>query len=235
MRALFIEHDHVSPPGFVGERLHQRGYEIVEQLIVPEERFHAPGVTAEYPDPREFDVIVPMGAPWAAYDHDLVGSWVLPELDFLREADAAQVPVLGICFGGQLLALAHGGTVAKGPAPEFGWVDIETDEPDVVATGPWFQWHFDRWTLPPGALELARSTVASQAFTLRRNFAVQFHPELKAASLKGWLDNGGHAQLLKHDLDPQAVYDEMVAEEPAARERTYRLVDAFLQRCALKR
>lgn len=234
MRALFIEHDHVSPPGLVGERLDHHGYEIVEHLIVPEERFYDPRVTAEYPDPREFDVIVPMGAPWAAYDRDLVGSWVLPELDFLREADAAEVPVLGICFGGQLLALAHGGSVAQGPAPEFAWVQIETDEPDVVSAGPWFQWHFDRWTLPSGAQELARTPVASQAFLLRRNFAVQFHPELAADALRGWLENGGDAQLRKHDLDPQAVLDEMIAEEPAARERTYRLVDAFLQRCVAR-
>lgn len=84
---------------------------------------------------------------------------------------------------------------------------------------------------PPGAQEVARSAVASQTFLLRRNFAVQFHPELAADALRGWLDNGGHAELLKHDLDPAAVYDEMVAEEPAARERTYRLVDAFLERC----
>lgn len=232
MRALVIQHDHVSPPGPVGQRLDERHFEVVEHEVVSAERFHAPGVTPRFPDVAEFDLVVPMGAPWASYD-TAVASWVSPELDLLRKADRVGVPVLGICFGGQLLALAHGGTVSRSPSPEFGWLRVETDDPALIPPGPWFQWHFDRWRLPPAAREIARNTAASQAFELRRNLAVQFHPELTAGMLHGWLGNGGSEQLRGQGVDPDRLYAETVEQEPAAVTRTLALVDAFLDRYVL--
>ena len=64
------------------------------------------------------------------------------------------------------------------PTPEIGWYDVDTDQPEMVPGGPWFQWHFDRWTLPPGATEIARTANSSQAFVLGRALALQFHPEI---------------------------------------------------------
>lgn len=233
MRALVIQHDHVSPHGPVGARLAERRIDVVEHEVVSAEHFASPGVTTQFPSVSEFDLVVPMGSPWPAYDTDLIGSWVTPEIALLREADRAGIPVLGICFGGQLLALAHGGGVGSSPFPEVGWVTIESDEPDLVPVGPWFQWHFDRWQLPPGAREVARSPAASQAFVLRRNLAVQFHPELTAGMLRGWLGNGGAEQLRGRGFDPEEIYAATVAEEPAALARTVALVDAFLARFVL--
>lgn len=235
MRALVIQHDHVSPPGPVADRLGERLYDVVLHQVVPEEDFDRPGVPAAFPDVTGFDVVIPMGAPWAAYDAERVGSWVGPEVELLRQADAAGIPVLGICFGGQLLAMAHGGSVAASPYPEVGWTTIESDDHDLVPVGPWFQWHSDRWTLPPGAREIARNQAASQAFVLRRNLAVQFHPELTAAMLHGWLGNGGAHDARARGKDPDALYAATVAEEPAARARAGALVDAFLDRVAVRR
>jgi GMP synthase-like glutamine amidotransferase len=233
MRALVIQHDHVSPPGLVGERLVERQFDLVEHQVVPAEQFFAPGVETEFPDPREFDLIVPMGAPWPVYDTDLIGSWVKPEMELLREADEAGVPVLGICFGGQLLAATHGGRVERGEQGELGWTgDIRTDDPALVPAGPWFQWHYDRWELPPEATEIARNGIASQAFVLRRNLAVQFHPELDPAMLDGWLDNGGREEIERAGLDVEEVRAATRREEPAVRLRTHALVDAFLDRVA---
>lgn len=231
MRALVIQHDHVSPPGLVGERLVERGLDIVEHQVVPADRFFAPGVETEFPDPREFDLVVPMGSPWPVYDTDLIGSWVKPEMEMLREADEAGVPVLGICFGGQLLAATHGGDVRRSERPELGWVhDIDTDDPVLVPDGPWFQWHYDRWHLPPDATEVARNEVTSQAFVLRSNLALQFHPELTLRMLDGWLGNGGREAMEQLDIDVEGVRAATEREEPAARLRTHALVDAFLDR-----
>ena len=169
MRALFLQHDHLSPPGPVAERFAHRGYAIDEAVVVSPENFHAPNKPFDFPDPREFDALVVMGAPWGAWDDETIGSWLLPEIEWLREADDLGVPVFGICFGGQLLARAHGGSVARAPRPEIGWTSIWTQEPELVGPGPWFQWHYDRWQVPPGARELARNSMASQAFVLRRN------------------------------------------------------------------
>ena len=123
MRALLIQHDHLCLPGFVGERLGERGYAIEAHQVVPEDRYHSPAVDTEFPDPRDFEVVVALGAAWSAYD-DSLHSWLLPELQLLRDAHEAQVPVLGVCFGGQLLAAAHGGSVAAAAQPEIGWYDV---------------------------------------------------------------------------------------------------------------
>ncbi|MGC1207856.1 MAG: gamma-glutamyl-gamma-aminobutyrate hydrolase family protein [Ornithinimicrobium sp.] len=232
MKALVIQHDHVSPPGPVGEALEARGFRLSLHQVVHERDFQAPNRHAPFPSLDGFDLIVPMGAPWSAYDEDTIGSWVPAELDLLREADRRGIPVLGICFGGQLLALAHGGSVSRAPVPEIGWTTIETDIPELVAPGPWFQWHLDRWETPPDSAEIARNANASQAFVIRRNLAVQFHPELTLDSLKGWYLNGGADQALAAGGDPEAMVAATILEEPAARERADELVRAFLERMA---
>jgi GMP synthase-like glutamine amidotransferase len=226
MQLLVIQHDHASPLGPVAERFVERGFELTMHSVVPKTSFLAPGVETEFPDFTRFDAVVPMGAPWSAYD-EIIGSWVRPEIEQLRQADQAGVPVLGICFGGQLLATAHGGSVTASTRPEIGWSDVDSDD-DVVPSGPWFQWHYDRWDLPPAACEVARNCAASQAFVLRRNLAVQFHPELTSSMLAGWLGNGGASKATAAGLDPDMLLVATRAMEADARVRAHRLVDGFL-------
>ncbi|MCX6433800.1 MAG: type 1 glutamine amidotransferase [Actinobacteria bacterium] len=232
MRALILQHDHVSPAGPVAERLAHRGFEIVEQIVVAPENFRQPNQPFDFPDPRDFDVLVPMGAPWGAWDDATIGNWLLPEIEWLREADDLGVPVFGICFGGQLLARAHGGSVARGPRPEIGWTSIWTQEPDLVGPGPWFEFHYDRWQVPPDAREIARNSLASQAFVIRRNLAVQFHPEVTAASLHDWLVLGGNEKVREDGQDPDILYQHTLAEGQDAAHRAHALVDAFLDQVA---
>ena len=230
MRALVIQHDHVSPPGEVGRRLEERGVEIAFHEVVPEARHFTPDVRTTFPDLRDVDLVVAMGAPWSVYDEQRIGSWVADELDLLRAADSAGVPVLGICFGGQLVAAAHGGAVVAADRPEIGWTAIRSDDPTLVGEGPWFQWHMDRWDLPPGAREVARNDVSSQAFVLRRNLAVQFHPELDAAMLGLWLANGGADVARAYGCDPDTLLADTVEREEDGRRRAAALVDGFLDR-----
>jgi GMP synthase-like glutamine amidotransferase len=233
MRVLVVQHDHVSPPGPVGERFADRGYELVPQSVVPAELFHTPNVEVSFPDPADFDAILPMGAPWSVYDQEAIGSWVGPELRFLQAAHRIGVPVFGICFGGQLLAQAHGGTVTLSSTPEVGWGTIESDDEALVPGGLWFAWHYDGWTLPPGATEIARNANASQAFRLGRNLAVQFHPELDSTMLAGWLRNGGDAKAVEFGLDPEQLLARTRERDEVSRKRAHRLVDAFLDRVAV--
>ena len=92
MRVLFVQQDHMSPTGPVGEAFADHGFDVQEFIVVPEEHFHAPSVAVTFPDPLAFDAIVAMGAAWSVYDRDRIGSWVGDELDFLRRAHQAGVP-----------------------------------------------------------------------------------------------------------------------------------------------
>ena len=230
MRVLFLQHDHVSPPGPVAERFAQRGYEVVKSVIVPRDRFDSPNVSFDFPEVDEYDVVVPMGAPWSAWDDDRIGTWLTPELDWLRNVQASDVPILGICFGAQALARALGGTVAPGPRAEIGFTWITSDDESLVPGGPWFQWHYDRFTVPPGAVEIARNPRASQAYVIGRSLAVQFHPEVTTACLRGWLDEGGLQEAQEDGVDPVELLAGTVREEPMAMARAHALVDAFLDR-----
>ncbi|MEY3345004.1 MAG: hypothetical protein RL125_725 [Actinomycetota bacterium] len=232
VRALFIEHDHVSPPGPVAERLLHHGFEIHEKVVVSEANFRAPNVDFTFPDPDDFDLIIPLGAPWGAWDDGCIGRWLVPEVEWIRKIVDSGRPVLGICFGGQLIARAMGGSVSKAPQCEIGWKAIWSDDPTLVSEGPWFQFHYDRWQLPPGAQEIARNPIASQAFTIKKSLALQFHPEVDANALKQWLDWDGYKEVMADGQDPDIMLAQTHAFEPSARKRTFDLVDAFLSRIA---
>ena len=232
MRALFLQHDHLSPPGPVGDAFTDRGFDVVESLVVDEAHYYEPNQPFVFPDPTDYDVLVPMGSPWGAWEDGRIGAWLLPELQWLREADTAGVPVLGLCFGGQILARAHGGSVQRAPDCEIGWTSIWTDEPTLVESGPWFEFHYDRWSLPPGAREVARTPRASQAFVLRRNLALQFHPEVTADALAGWYVTDGRNLVAKDGQDPDLLLAFTEAEEHRAADRARRLVNNFLDQVA---
>lgn len=233
MRVLLIQHDHICTPGYVGERLTDRGLDLVAHQVVEEDRFLSPNVDIEFPQPTDFDMIVPMGAPWSVYDHEAIGTWVPVELKMLRDAHDHHVPVLGICFGGQMLAAAHGGSVSRSAAPEIGWADIESDDEALVPSGSWFQWHYDQWQLPQDAQEVARNAKSSQAFALDRNLAVQFHPEMTSEILASWMSMGGAGEIDKFGLDLEDLVRQTAERDSTNRERAHRLVDQFLDRMAV--
>lgn len=236
MRALFLEHDHMSPPGPLAERLSMRGFAVEERVVVPAEHYASPNVAFSFPATDDFDAVVVMGAPWGAWDDDTVGAWLQPELQWLTDLHRARVPILGVCFGGQALARALGGSVARAPRPEIGFTHLLTDEPELVAPGPWFQFHHDRWTLPPRSVEIARTPLASQAFVLDRTLAVQFHPEVTPAVLDKWLEDedyaacGTRSAVADDGQDLRVLRAQVAAEEPGTIHRAYALVDAFLDR-----
>jgi GMP synthase-like glutamine amidotransferase len=229
-----IQHDHICTPGFVGERFTDRGYDLVLHQVVPEAHFRSPNVETQFPAPTDFDVIISMGAPWSVYDHEAIGSWVLPELAMLRDAHHDHVPVFGICFGGQLLAAAHGGSVSRATTPEVGWVEVESDDESLVPAGEWFQWHYDSWELPAGATELARNANSSQAFILGQNLAVQFHPEMSSAILASWIATGGTEEMGELGIDIDELVRQTAERDGSNRDRSHRLVDLFLDRVAVQ-
>jgi GMP synthase-like glutamine amidotransferase len=234
MRALFVKQDDNSPGGLVGDAFAAAGYDITDFVVVPRERFGSPDVTVTFPDPAGYDAIVAFGAIWAVYDDASIGTWIHDEIAFTRTAMAAGVPVLGICFGGQMLAAAAGGAVERAPAPEIGWTIIDSAAPALIDPGPWLEWHYDRFTLPPGVPELARTALASQAFAVGRSLGLQFHPEVTEAVLSAWLADGGASELATAGVDADALLAQTRRLGAGAAVRTHELVRRFLSDVATR-
>ncbi|HAN72647.1 MAG TPA: hypothetical protein DCQ36_13800, partial [Actinobacteria bacterium] len=76
--------------------------------------------------------------------------WVEPEIDLIRTLVKDDIPYLGVCFGGQLLAETLGGHVERAPVEEqeIGLVTFDQDAALPVPAGPWFTWHEDRMVVP---------------------------------------------------------------------------------------
>lgn len=112
----------------------------------------------------------------------------------ILEAMSADLPVLGLCLGGQLMARALGGEVTASPVPEVGWhrIDVLPGEPARSWFGGEsapvvFQWHFESFSLPDGATLLAGNAACpNQAFAIGRHLALQFHVEIDEHKLAAW-------------------------------------------------
>jgi GMP synthase-like glutamine amidotransferase len=239
MRALFVKQDHNSPSGLIGDAFAAAGYDITDFTVVPRERFASPGVTVTFPDPAAYDSIVAFGAIWAVYDDAAIGTWIHDEIAFTRAAMAAGVPVLGICFGGQMLAAAAGGTVERAPVPEIGWRVVDSAAPGLIDPGPWLEWHYDRFRVPDGVPVLAATVLpggdrVSQAFTVGRSLGLQFHPEVTESVLAAWLESGGARELAGAGVDPGALLAQTRELEAGAALRTHELVRRFLSDVATR-
>ncbi len=220
MRVVVIRHHEEDSAGFIGDAFAARGADLSTHLFPKE---------GPLPDLAGLTHIVMLGSTSSVYDDGEARAWIEEDLAWLQRADAAGVPVLGICFGAQLLAAAFGGTVEPAGSEEIGWVTIDSANPGLIPPGPWLEFHHDRCVPPPEARVLARNALGVQAFRLGRHLAVQFHPEVDGEQFRLWLDCGGRTEIEAAGLDPDQILAETIAEEPAARARAGRLVATALR------
>jgi GMP synthase (glutamine-hydrolysing) len=182
MRILALVHQPDAPPGTFADVVREAGAELrtwgVDELGPPR-------------DADGFDGVMSFGGGMHP-DEEHVHPWILAELELLRRLVADEVPTLGICLGGELLARALGAPV--GPVePEVGFCAVErTGESDPLLgeLPPRFdalQWHSYGFGLPAGAVALARSPSTLQAFRAGdRAWGLQFHPEVDRAIATAW-------------------------------------------------
>jgi GMP synthase-like glutamine amidotransferase len=216
MRVVAIRHHDVDSAGFIAAAFESHGA-TVETYLFPDDGV-LPGLAG-------VDHVVVLGAISSVNDPQ---PWIAAELDWLRAADQAGVPVFGICFGGQQLSVLSGGRVERAPRLEIGWADVSTRDPGLVPAGPWLEFHADRCLPGPGVQPLAWNDLCVQAFSFGRHLAVQFHPEVDGEQLKRWLDGGGRTEAIAHGLDPDEFLAQTIREEPAARARARVLVETAL-------
>jgi GMP synthase-like glutamine amidotransferase len=197
MRILSVLHPGGGHSGLLRDAAASGGHELIEWT--PADAEPLPGT------PADFDGIVVFGGGMNVGDQERL-PWLTGEIELLRDALAADLPVLAICLGAQLLAAAAGGEVHRIDPPEIGWLDVERlpagDDDPVAGALPErftaFQWHSYACRLPAGAVELARSPACPQAFVLGgRAWGVQFHPEVTPDILQEWIED--------YESDPDAV------------------------------
>ena len=128
-----------------------------------------------------YDAVVVLGGSMGAYQTQ-EHPWLTAEKRHLCRLIDADMPVLGICLGSQILADALGGKAYLAEIPEAGVTAVRLTEsgeghPLIAGIGHVFNMHQDTFDLPPGAQLLATSDRYSQAFEMGSALAVQFHPE----------------------------------------------------------
>ena len=143
------------------------------------------------------------------------------------------MPIYGICFGAQSIAAALGGSVGDGAASRrSAGTTTSTATSEVDPAGPWMQWHSDAVTMPPDAVELARSPLCTQAYRIGRTFATQFHPEVNEAMVTRWGIDGADTLASAGHLDRRAARRDRRATCSTVAPNAERLVDWFLEHVA---
>ena len=220
LRALIVQHEAPTPPGLVGDWLAQRAASVDVLRIDLEDRV---------PDPRDYDLIVSLGSEFPAFDDSV--PFIGRERQLIQQAASADVPFLGLCFGGQLMARVLGGRSFRADRSEIGWLPVRTNDPELVGEGPWFQWHFDSFTLPPGARLIAETDVGPQAYVIGRSLGLQFHPEVTPEIMDAWVGSYRH-ELDAEGVDPDALLEETRRRAGSSRANAERLLNAYLENVA---
>jgi len=183
MKPIYIfRHITCEGPGYFGDFLERS--RIPSRLIAIDRGDSVPT------DIADMGGLVFMGGPMSVNDPL---PWIDAELDLIRQARLAELPVLGHCLGGQLIAKALGATVRANAAREIGWHDVRqtaSSSPwlaDLPATFSAFHWHGETFELPEGAIHLLESRwCRQQAFVSGNMLALQFHVEMTAAMVEEW-------------------------------------------------
>jgi GMP synthase (glutamine-hydrolysing) len=187
MRVLSLTHGPTVPGGVFDEAVEAGGHAL-DRWSVPDGA--APDAASSY------DAVMLFGGSMHP-DQDDRFAWLEREEGFLREVLGAEVPVFGVCLGAQMLARAAGASVGPASAPEIGWLEVsltpEGRADPVLGVLPRsatvFQWHHYTFDVPPGADELARSEISTQAFRLTGPaWGIQFHAEATLPMVSAWID-----------------------------------------------
>ena len=221
-RTLILQHEAATPPGHMTEWLAEQAAD-VEVMRIDEDHREV--------DPREYGLIVSLGSEFAAFDDSV--PFVPREAKLYEQALESDVPILGLCFGGQMLARVLGSRVYRSEQSEIGWLPVRTHDADLVSAGPWFQWHFDTFTPPPGSKVIADSEVGPQAFISGRSLGLQFHPEVTPEIMGEWVRVYPH-ELEAEGVDPKGLLDETNRLAAQARRTTWRLLDRFRDEIATR-
>ena len=230
-RVLALQQVWDDPPGVLGTIM--EAYDIACDVVKVEE--------APIPDLSGYDALIALGGPQNV-DEDDIHPYLTEEKRLLRDVVAQDIPFLGMCLGGQLLARALDAPVTRRHYAEIGFFEVQLTEEgrrDPLFDGlPGYQqvlhWHEDTFGIPTGAVRLATSDGAkNQAFRFgRRAYGLQYHIELTPPMLDTWLRYPEYKQELIRIAGPDAperIEKERARRYPIYREHTRIVFENFLR------
>jgi len=172
-----------------------------------------------------FDGVIISGSQSSVYDDR---PWIRTLSEWVEGAIGDDLPILGVCWGHQLLAQILGGTV-KGGSYELGYVQVEQETKDPIwndVPNPFtvFATHSDHVVaLPTGATRLASNETGVQAFRYEQVYAVQFHPEYDRRTAEAMIRSKSLSESTKRN-----ALDTCTSEQVRAAQKPKQLFDNFL-------
>jgi GMP synthase-like glutamine amidotransferase len=217
-----LQHEASQGPGILLDHLQQQG--LAYQLIQPCAEGRAP-IHA-----RDYRGIVVLGSNHCANENL---RWMEQERCLLQDALACDVPVLGHCFGAQMLARAMGARVWRNPCPNIGWAPVwVTQQAQQLMQLPRqaviFNWHYDTFEIPRGARRtMYGAWCLNKGFVHGRHWAFQGHLEVTEASVRAWCQEGheelrhAHGPAVQHESQILELLPQYIAQLHAMALRTY--------------
>jgi GMP synthase-like glutamine amidotransferase len=182
----------------------------------------------------DYSALVFMGGPMSVND-DL--DWIAAEIKLIQQAQKVELPVLGHCLGGQLIAKALGASVGKNAVKEIGWHTV-SKQPNA-ASDNWlgalptdfevFHWHGETFSIPQGATPLLSSQYCdNQAFAIGNTLALQCHVEMTAPMVREWVSE--YSEELSHPSESLQAAGQILANVDIKIEQLNPIADSIYQR-----
>lgn len=186
-RVAIFQHDQTQGAGYLQTFLERE--DIPYQIFKPTEGESVPTHASD------FSGLVVLGSHHSVNESLL---WMEQEAALMLDALHNDRPVLGHCFGGQMLAKVLGAEVLTNPQPHIGWDRVQVTR--FPESRNWFgelnhfnafHWHYQSFTLPPAATRLLFGQYSlNTGFSLGRHLALQCHLEVTEETVRSWCHEG---------------------------------------------
>jgi GMP synthase-like glutamine amidotransferase len=224
---LIIQNCETESPGAILNYLDDKDikYQIVKSYELP-----------DYPPIEYLRAIINLGCPISTNDYHQ-HEFLKNVYGFLSEVVRGDIPYLGICFGGQVLAKIHGAKVEFNGIKEIGTYEImltEDGKNDPLFDGfpdkfPAFQWHSDRFRIPFGGTHLAFTEDCKyQAFRKDKFVGLQFHFEAVPEEIPMWCEKYAD-ELIEVGKDPDEIISAYKSNFEIVKKLNYKFMDNFFK------
>ena len=179
-------HAECNPPSYLCE--------FFDKNNIPYKKFNVLKEDIQFLDLASLSGLVFMGGPYSVNDDH---EWLKHEIELIHQAIEKRVPMMGVCFGAQIISKALGTEVWRADFMETGWHQIETSVDRLVGLPPLklepsievFEWHEDVFSTPEGATPIfCGENHENQGYVLDNILVMQFHLEMTEYMVCEWLE-----------------------------------------------